>query len=456
MPCRGIRGATTADENSPVAILAATTELLHALIAANSLLPEEVASATFTVTPDLDAAFPAQAARALGWTTVPLLDAVEIGVPGALPRCIRVLIHWNTDLPSYAVRHVYLRDAVRLRPDLADESQIANRKSQMADGKWQMANRKSQMGNGNQELAGVTNGSRSTQHAAREVQLPASSFQLPVVAFQGEPGAYSQEAIFQHFGAGVETVACPSFEDIFTAVEAGQTGYGLLPVENSQAGSITQAYDLLLERDLRVVGEVKFRVRHCLLAPSGTAVADIRCVRSHPQALAQCERYLKTRGWQAIPAYDTAGAAAELAAHPEPEVAAIASALAGRTYGLAVLDAGIEDSPDNTTRFFVLGRQELPPGKRNKTSIVFATLHQPGALHSALGELASRGINLTKIESRPRRNRPWHYVFYVDLEGHWQDANVHRALSSLLARTAFIKLLGSYPAAEDEGRQGNK
>jgi prephenate dehydratase len=157
---------------------------------------------------------------------------------------------------------------------------------------------------------------------------------------------------------------------------------------------------------------------------------------------------LRTRGWEPVPAYDTAGAARQLAAQPEPGTAVIASALAGQIYGLEVLDAGIEDSPDNTTRFFLLGREEPPPGKRNKTSIVFATLHTPGALHNVLGEIASRGINLTKIESRPRRNRPWHYVFYVDLEGHWQDAGVNRALMGLLTRTAFLKLLGSYPAAE--------
>jgi prephenate dehydratase len=435
MPCRGIRGATTAAENSPDAILSATTELLQALGAANNLDPTDIASATFTVTPDLDAAFPAQAARQLGWTMVPLLDAVEIGVPGALPRCIRALIHWNTELPPYAIRHVYLRDAVRLRPDLAGDEQIADRK-------WQMAN-------GKAESPQAENGLRNTQHAAPPtIQYPIPNIQS-IVAFQGEPGAYSQEAIFQHFGSRVETLACPSFEEIFVAVETGRAGYGLLPVENSQAGSITQAYDLLLEHDLRAVGEVKLRVRHCLLAPPGITLADVRRVRSHPQALAQCERYLKNRGWQAMPAYDTAGAARELAADPEPGMAAIASALAGQIYGLEVLDAGIEDSPDNTTRFFVLGREEPPPAARNKTSIVFATLHQPGALHSALGEFASRGINLTKIESRPRRNRPWHYVFYVDLEGHWQDASVHRALSSLLARTAFIKLLGSYPAAEE-------
>ncbi|MCX7707956.1 MAG: prephenate dehydratase [Anaerolineae bacterium] len=271
---------------------------------------------------------------------------------------------------------------------------------------------------------------------------------LTVVAYQGEPGAYSQEAIFQHFGPGVHTLACESFADIFKAVETGKATLGLLPVENSQAGSINQAYDLLLDHDLRVVGEVKLRVRHCLLAPPGVTPADIRRVRSHPQALAQCERYLRTRGWEAVPAYDTAGAAAELARNPEPGTAAIASALAGQTYGLEVLDAGIEDSPDNTTRFFLLGREEPPPARHNKTSIVFATMHTPGALYNAMGEFASRGINLTKIESRPRRNRPWHYVFYVDFEGHWQDATVNRALLGLLTRTTFLKLLGSYPAAE--------
>jgi prephenate dehydratase len=232
-------------------------------------------------------------------------------------------------------------------------------------------------------------------------------------------------------------------------VEDGQATLGLLPVENSQAGSINQAFDLLLDHDLRVVGEVKFRVRHCLLAPQGTSSADIRRIRSHPQALAQCERYLKNHGWEAVPAYDTAGAARELAADPQPNTAVIASALAGQTYGLELLAAGIEDSPDNTTRFFLLGREEPPAGRHNKTSIVFATLHTPGALYQVLGELASRNINLTKIESRPRRNRPWHYVFYVDLEGHWQDAAVNRALMGLLTRTAFLKLLGSYPAAPE-------
>jgi prephenate dehydratase len=433
MPCRGIRGAITASENNPDEILGATEELLRSLSAANDLDPADVASAIFTVTPDLDAAFPAQAARRMGWDHVPLLDAVEIGVPGSLPRCIRVLVNWNTDQPPFAIRHVYLREAVGLRPDLQPDSTETITPASESPGRH----------------AKAANGQpRTSEWLAAGSQAPL------IVAYQGEPGAYSQEAIYQHFGPAVDTLPCHSFDEIFRAVETGSARAALLPVENSQAGSINQAFDLLLDHDLRVIGEVKLRVRHCLLAPLGTPIGDIRRVRSHPQALAQCERYLRNRGWQALPAYDTAGAARELAGALEPGTAAIASALAGQTYGLEVLDAGIEDSADNTTRFFLLGREEPPPARYNKTSLVFATLHTPGALYNVLGELASRGINLTKIESRPRRNRPWHYVFYVDLEGHWQDAAVHRALIGLLARTAFVKLLGSYPAAAEASNGG--
>ncbi len=428
MPIRGIRGATTAADNSEIAILDATEELLRWLAAANELRPADIASIVFSVTPDLNATFPARAARQLGWNEVPLLDTVEIPVPNALPRCIRVLIHWNTDRPAEAIQHGYLREAASLRPDLAPESGV-------------IAMPPSSNG-----------GPRPPAEPAAAAPRPVSALETgtkTIVAYQGEPGAYSQEAIYQHFGELVSTLPCHSFEEIFLAIEEGRATYGLLPIENSQAGSINQAYDLLLDHDLRAIGEVKLRVRHCLLAAAGTTLADIKRVRSHPQALAQCERYLRNRGWEAVPAYDTAGAARELAATAEPGTAAIASALAGKIYGLEVLDIGIEDSAENTTRFFVLGREDVPPAARNKTSIVFATTHTPGALYHALGEFANRGINLTKIESRPRRNRPWHYVFYVDLEGHYQDLSVSRALSNLLTRAAFVKLLGSYPAAPD-------
>ncbi len=428
MPVRGIRGATTAADNTETAILDATEELLRWLAAANELRPSDIASIVFSVTPDLNATFPARAARQLGWTDVPLLDTVEIPVPSALPRCIRVLIHWNTDRPLEAIHHGYLREAAALRPDLAPETGIIAMPL---------------TGNGSSRPIAEPDVSPPAPRPAATITPSTKT----IIAYQGEPGAYSQEAAHQHFGDLVNTLACHSFEEIFKAIEEGRATYGVLPVENSQAGSINQAYDLLLDHDLRVIGEVKLRVRHCLLVPPGTTAADIRSVQSHPQALAQCERYLRTRGWEPVPTYDTAGAARDLAANPIPSRAAIASALAGKIYGLDVLDVGIEDSPENTTRFFVLGREEVPPAARNKTSIVFATSHTPGALYHALGEFATRGINLTKIESRPRRNRPWHYVFYVDLEGHYQDLGVSRALSNLLTRAAFVKLLGSYPAA---------
>ncbi len=270
---------------------------------------------------------------------------------------------------------------------------------------------------------------------------------MTTVAFQGEEGAYSQEATYRFFSSEAKMMPCRTFEDIFLAVEEGQADYGVLPAENSTAGSINQAYDLLLEHDLNIWGEVLLRVRLCLLAGPGTTLQDVRRARSHPQALAQCERYLARHGIEPETAYNTAGGARELAAAPEPDAAAIASSLAAQIHGLNTLATGIEDSPHNYTRFFVLGTQSPPRAEQNKTSLIFAVRHVPGALHGCLGEFAERGINLTKLESRPRRNRPWHYVFYLDFEGHWQDPPCEKALVGLLQRAAFVKLLGSYPAA---------
>ncbi len=267
------------------------------------------------------------------------------------------------------------------------------------------------------------------------------------VAFQGERGAYSEESIYQFFGSEVETLPCRRFEDIFEAVESGIAGYGALPVENSTAGSIHKAYDLLLNRDLQVWGETILRVRHALLTPPGTALADVEQVRSHPQALAQCERYLGNHGWVTNPVYDTAGSARDLAASPEAGVAVIASRLAGQLYGLEELAYGIEDAFYNYTRFFILSLQVPRRAQRNKTSVVFCARHQPGALYECMGEFAKRKINLTKLESRPRLNRPWQYIFYLDFEGHCQDPECEAALMGLLRRSSFVKLLGSFAAA---------
>ncbi len=270
---------------------------------------------------------------------------------------------------------------------------------------------------------------------------------MKIIAFQGEHGAYSEEACRLHFGNDVETLPCRTFEEIFDAVEQGRANYGAVPVENSTAGSINKSYDLLLDHDLKVHGEILLRVRHNLLTIPGNG-AVITQVRSHPQALAQCESYLNRRKLAAVPWYDTAGSAKDLAADPTPGVAVIASKLAAEVYGLEIIDEGIEDMPNNYTRFFVVGKGDPPRSERSKTSLVFAVPNTPGSLYHALGEFATRQVNLTKLESRPRRNRPWQYVFYVDLDGHWQDAHISAAVVGLLNRAAFVKLLGSYPAAQ--------
>lgn len=267
------------------------------------------------------------------------------------------------------------------------------------------------------------------------------------VAFQGEAGAYSEQAIRQHFGPDVGTIPCRTFADIFEAVHDRRANWAMLPVENSLAGTVIPAYDQLVDHDLRIQAEVILRVEHCLMANPGQTLAEIQRARSHPQALAQCEQSLRRLGIEAITHYDTAGAARDLAAVPEPGTAAIASSLAAETYGLEILINNLEDLTLNFTRFFVLGLKDPPHHENSKTSIIFTTRHEPGALYTVLGELAGRKINLTKIESRPRRNRPWHYLFYVDFEGHEDDPEVREALLGILKLSSFVKVLGSYPAA---------
>jgi prephenate dehydratase len=274
------------------------------------------------------------------------------------------------------------------------------------------------------------------------------------IAFQGMNGAYSQEATHQYFGEEIETIPCHAFKDLFTAVETKEADFAILPVENAVAGSVNQSYELLAEYDLSVYAEVILRVRHTLITLPDTNPDDIQIVRSHPQALSQCQNYIRRHGYTAEAHFDTAGSARDLAEKPEPGVAVIASALAAKLYGLKVIDQDIEDFPFNFTRFFLLSYQKPPRAQKNKTSIVFATPHQPGVLYNIIGEFAKRNINLTKLESRPRLNKPWQYLFYLDFEGHSQDPKTEAALMGVLRQASFVKLLGSYQAADtpfDEG-----
>lgn len=274
---------------------------------------------------------------------------------------------------------------------------------------------------------------------------------MPItVAFQGVHGAYSEQAIKQHFGKDVVTRPTPTLGTLFELIQTKQVDFAILPVENALAGAVSQAYELLMDHDLRIQAEVILHVHHCLLIPKGVQLQDLKFVRSHPQALAQCEKYIKRHDLTAIPDYDTAGSAKRLAAEKLTDTASIASRLAGELYDLDIHDVDIEDVTFNYTRFFILGHDDPEPGEFNKTSVVFATRNRPAALYECLGEFAKRGLNLTKIESRPRRNRPWEPVFYLDFEGYAQEPDCQSALARLLQLASFVKLLGSYPASKGD------
>ena len=266
------------------------------------------------------------------------------------------------------------------------------------------------------------------------------------VAYQGIPGANSEIAARQHFGADVEAIPCPDFNQLFDKLQSNVVDYSLLPVENAFSGTVSGAYELLLDHDVRIQAEVILHVHHALLANPGASLKQIKQVRSHPQALMQCERYLKRNQFEAVGWFDTAGAAQDLARNPQPDVAVIASTLAGELYELDMLANEIEDEQFNFTRFLLMGHDDPEPSDYNKTSIVFATRNRPAALYHCLGEFAKRDLNLTKLESRPRRNRPWEPLFYLDFEGHWQEPRCQELLTQLLQLTSFVKMLGSYPA----------
>ncbi|HET9026622.1 MAG TPA: prephenate dehydratase [Trueperaceae bacterium] len=277
------------------------------------------------------------------------------------------------------------------------------------------------------------------------------------VAYQGVPGAFSEEAALG-FAPGGQAVGFPSFQEAFSAAADGTVDFACLPVENSIAGSINQTYDLLTDSDLNVVGERIVRVHHNLLVRPGVQLAEVKRVYSHPQALAQCAGYLRSHGFEAVTDFDTAGAAKLLAENGGEGKAAIASLRAAEEYGLDVLAEKIEDLPFNFTRFFVLAhfdgkgtvgtKAAHPGGTVFKSSLVLATRHRPGDLVTCLEVFPRHDINMTKLESRPRRDKPWSYLFYLDIDGHIEDPNVAAAMTDLMRRAAFVKFLGSYPAAE--------
>ncbi|MBI4187015.1 MAG: prephenate dehydratase [Chloroflexi bacterium] len=281
----------------------------------------------------------------------------------------------------------------------------------------------------------------------RQIVTLSKSAQGIEVAFQGEVGAYSEDAALQFFGSSVHIRPCESLDDVFKVVERGEASFGVVPVENSLEGSISLVYDLLLESSLKVCGETELRVLHNLIAHPEARLDLIKRVFSHPQALGQCRTFLKRLGCELVPTYDTAGSVKMIKEKGITDGAAIASARAAQIYGMKILAREIEDTPNNFTRFFILSKQDSPSTGNDKTSIVFSARHRPGALYEALREFAARNINLTKIESRPTRQKPWEYNFYLDFEGHREDKEPGEILEALEKNTLFFKVLGSYPKA---------
>lgn len=271
---------------------------------------------------------------------------------------------------------------------------------------------------------------------------------MTTVAYQGEPGAYSERAVLALF-PDAEPMPCETIRLAFSRVTSGEADFGVVPVENSQAGSVNESYDLLLRSSMvAITGEVVIRVDHALLAPPGARLEGVRRAYSHWQALAQCEEFLTSRRIDPVPVHDTAGGARLVAERADVEEAAIASVEAGTRLGLIVLAEHIQTYPDNFTKFAAIGTRDAGLGPANRTSLVMAGDDRPGSLFRALQPFADRGVNLTKLESRPRRGAPFEYVFYIDLDGSLEDQHVAEALEQVRLHTSMLKVLGSYPASK--------
>jgi chorismate mutase/prephenate dehydratase len=270
------------------------------------------------------------------------------------------------------------------------------------------------------------------------------------VAFQGEIGAYSESAVYSHFNSSVQVKPCRNLTDVFESVEKGETSYGVVPIENSIEGSVTQTYDLFFTHNLKVCGETIIKIAHCLITNPKTSLDSIEVVYSHPQALAQCRSFLESLGCDLIPTYDTAGSVKMMKEKKLMNAGAVASERAAEIYGMKVFAKRIADNPNNYTRFFVISEVDSPLSGKDKTSIIFSLKDRPGALYYALEEFAVRDINLTKIESRPTKQEPWEYNFYLDFEGHRTEERCQEALKAIEKKSAFLKVLGSYPRAAKE------
>ena len=269
------------------------------------------------------------------------------------------------------------------------------------------------------------------------------------ISFQGERGAYSEMAALQYFTKTqnnnertTEFLTCMSFNDVIKSVENGESEYAILPVENSIQGSVSESYDALYDTKLTAIGETYQKIEHCLLGSS--TIDKIKTVYSHPQALGQCSDFIQKKSFKTIPTYDTAGSAAIIKEINQEDIACIASKNAAKIYGLNIIEEGISNNISNYTRFLILSNKSTNETGKDKTSIIFSIKHESGALHEIIKKFYEKNVNLTKIESRPKKETSWEYNFYVDFEGHQNNSNILELLNELKNETLFMKILGSY------------
>jgi len=266
------------------------------------------------------------------------------------------------------------------------------------------------------------------------------------VAFLGPEGTFTQAAALKHFGNSIKTVPLSAIDEVFREVESGAVNFGVVPIENSTEGVINHTLDMFMNSSLHICGEVELRVHHNLMGEM-TDITSITKLYSHQQSLAQCREWLDAN----LPYIDrisvSSNAEAARLASIEPGIAAIAGEIAANFYGLNIINSNIEDEPDNTTRFLVIGREQIPPSGADKTSILVSTANKPGALSQLLQPFANSEVSLTRIESRPSRQTMWDYVFFIDMEGHREDPEIADVLRVLNNETAMLKVLGSYPKA---------
>lgn len=280
-----------------------------------------------------------------------------------------------------------------------------------------------------------------------EVMSQCRALEAPLtVAYLGPEGTFSEAAAYKRFGSAVQGKPCSTIDEVFRSVEAEAVNYGIVPVENSTEGAIGRTLDLLMQSTLQVCGEVLLQVHQCVLSNEND-LSLIRKVYSHPQSFGQCQGWLNTHLPHAERITASSNADAARLATEESFAAAVAGAQAADHFRLKVLAQNIEDDARNTTRFLVLGNQQVAPSGNDKTSLVLSAVNRPGAVHDLLAPLARHGVSMTRLESRPARSGLWEYVFYVDIEGHQADAGVAAALAELRQTAAFVKILGSYPVA---------